>query len=127
MASSNDVYVTKEYFDLRMDMQEAIFDRKLSDTRAELKDEIASVRTELKDEIASVRTELKSEIAEVRSDMKELRAEINGLVHWNYWVLAFVSIIIVVAPSLKNLVDAFAELLKDLAKNRRLKIQDTEK
>ena len=127
MASSNDMYVTKEYFDLRMDMQEAIFDRKLSDVRAELKSEIASVRTELKSEIASVRTELKSEIAEVRSEIRALSSEVSGLIHWNYWVLAFVSIIIVIAPSIKNLVDAFAEILKDFAKNQRLKIQDTEK
>ena len=116
MASSNDMYVTKEYFDLRMDMQEAIFDRKLSDVRAELKSEIASVRTELK-----------SEIAEVRSEIRALSSEVSGLIHWNYWVLAFVSIIIVIAPSIKNLVDAFAEILKDFAKNQRLKIQDTEK
>ena len=129
MASSNDMYITKEYFDLRMDLQEAVFDRKLSDVKSELKEElsgvrkeISDVRTELKTEIAGVltemaelRTEVRGEMADMRAEMRVLSARVDNLVHWNYWVLALIGIIFVVVPIVKPFTEALGEFIKSWA------------
>ena len=105
-SNDNQQYITVELFNARMERLEAIIERNLAITRAdiaefkveinskiadvhsELKTEIASVRSELKAEIADVRSELKAEIADVRSEVRIHSTRIDNLVHWNYWFIA---------------------------------------
>ena len=106
ISSDNQQYITVELFNARMERLEAIIERNLAITRAdiadfkseikaeisgvrsELKADIANVHSELKSEIASVRSELKAEIADVRSEVRIQSTRIDNLVHWNYWFIA---------------------------------------
>lgn len=101
-SNDNQQYITVELFNARMEKLEAIIERNLAITRADIADfksefkaeiadvrsEIANVRSELKTEIASVRSELKAEIADVRSEVRIQSTRIDNLVHWNYWFIA---------------------------------------
>lgn len=112
-SSDNQQYITVELFNARMERLEAIIERniavsradiaelktfveknnaelkaEISGVRSELKSEIASVKNELKAEIADVRSELKAEIADVRSEVRIQSTRIDNLVHWNYWFIS---------------------------------------
>lgn len=101
-SNDNHQYITVELFNTRMEKLEAIIERNLAITRADIADfksefkaeiadvraEVANVRSELKAEIASVRSELKAEIADVRSEVRIQSTRIDNLVHWNYWFIA---------------------------------------
>ena len=112
-SQDNQQYITVELFNARMERLEAIIERNLavsradiaelkafveksnselkaeiSGVRSELKADIANVHSELKSEIASVRSELKAEIADVRSEVRIQSTRIDNLVHWNYWFIA---------------------------------------
>ena len=52
-------------------------DRKITDTRVELKSDIANTRAELKDDIANTRAELKDDIRLVRQNSEDAHKEIN--------------------------------------------------
>ena len=101
-SNDNQQYITVELFNARMERLEAIIERNIAVSRAdiaelktfveknnaELKAEISGVRSELKSEIASVRSKLKAEIADVRSEVSIQSTRIDNLVHWNYWFIA---------------------------------------
>ena len=91
MSKDNGVYISDEVFTARMERLEAIIERNLAVTRADIAEFKAFVEksnSELKAEISSVRTELKAEIAEVRSEVRVQTTRIDSLVHWNYWIIA---------------------------------------
>ena len=105
-SNDNNIYIREDVFNARMEKLEAVIERNLAITRAdiaefkadikadvaavrsELKAEIANVHSELKDEIANTRSELKAEIADVRSEVRVQSSRIDNLVHWNYWIIA---------------------------------------
>ena len=101
-SSDNQQYITVELFNARMERLEAIIERNIAVSRAdiaelktfveknnaELKAEISGVRSELKSEIASVKNELKAEIADVRSEVRIQSTRIDNLVLWNYWFIS---------------------------------------
>ena len=126
ISSDNQQYITVELFNARMERLEAIIERNLAITRAdiaefksEIKAEISGVRSELKADIANVRSELKAEIADVRSEVRIQSTRIDNLVHWNYWFIAlFVafflmpSVIEGVRSTFKALSDGITALFK---------------
>ena len=90
-SNDNQQYITVELFNARMERLEAIIERNIAVSRAdiaELKAFVEKNNAELKAEIADVRSELKAEIADVRSEVRIQSTRIDNLVHWNYWFIA---------------------------------------
>ena len=94
-SNDNHIYIREDVFNARMDKLEAIIERNLAITRADIADfkadikaDATAIRSELKTEIANVQSELKAEIAELRSDVRVQTSRIDNLVHWNYWIIA---------------------------------------
>ena len=118
--SSNNNYVTVELLNAHMARLEAIMERNLALTRADiadLKSDMANFKAEIKQDIASVRAEIKEvdnrlqmQIAQVDSKIEVQNAKIDGLVHWNYWIIA-VLVVIFIMP---HVIEGFKAFCKSL-------------
>ena len=109
LMEKNHALIRADIADLKTELKQDIVN-----VRTELKQDIANVRTELKQDIADLRTELKQDIANVRSEMGDMKTElkaeisalehkvavngakIDGLYHWNYWIIAVFAVILIV-------------------------------
>ena len=120
-SNDNNIYVREDVFHARMDKLEAVIERNLAITRADIADfkaeinsKIADVRTELKTEIANVHSELKTEIADLRSDVRVQSSRIDNLVHWNSWIIAIFVAFFMMPSVIEGVRAVFAALSKGI-------------
>ena len=120
-SNDNQNYITADVFNAHMARIEALLERNLALTRAdmaelksEIKADINNLRTELKSEINGLRTELKSETSELRSDIKSMNTRIEDLVHWNYWIIAFIVALFMLPSVIEGVKSFFGALTKGI-------------
>ena len=121
-SNDNNIYVREDVFHARIDKLEAVIERNLAITRADIADfkaeinsKIADVRSELKTEITNTRSELKAEIADLRSDVRVQSSRIDNLVHWNYWIIALFVAFFMMPSVIEGIRSVFAALSKGIA------------
>lgn len=94
----NNNYVTVELLNAHMARLEAIMERNLALTRAD---------------IADFKAEIKQDIARIDSRIEVQNAKIDGLIHWNYWIIA-VLVVIFIMPHVTEGFKAFFKSLADV-------------
>ena len=109
-SNDNNIYVREDVFHARMDKLEAVIERNLAITRAD----IADFKAEINSKIADVRTELKAEIADLRSDVRVQSSRIDNLVHWNSWIIAIFVAFFMMPSVIEGVRAVFAALSKGI-------------
>ena len=110
--------------------------KEMSDFKTEIRQEMNDFKTDLRQEMNDFRTEIRQEIsefrAEVRRDTKELRADVvelqkdavglkhdvEGLYHWNYWLLSVILVVFAmpqIVAGIKSLFTTVAEGISAIA------------
>ena len=117
-SNDNNIYIREDVFNARMEKLEAIIERNLAITRADIAEFKAFVEknnSELKSQIADVRSELKAEIADLRSDVKVQTSRIDSLVHWNYWIIALFIAFFMMPSVIEGIRAVFSALTQGIA------------
>ena len=118
-SQDNQNYITADVFNAHMARIEALLERNLALTRAdianlksEIKADINNLRAEFKHDTNELRAELKYENSELRSDIKSMNTRIEDLVHWNYWMIAFIVALFMLPSVIEGVKSFFAALTK---------------
>lgn len=111
-SQDNHNYLTVEVFNAHMARMEALLERNLAITRAD----IADFKSELKADINNLRAETKAEISELRSDIKSMNTRIDDLVHWNYWMIAFIVAMFMIPSVIEGVKSFFGALTRGLVR-----------
>lgn len=117
-SNDNNIYIREDVFNARMEKLEAIIERNLAITRADIAEFKAFVEknnSELKSQIADVRSELKAEIADLRSDVRVQTSRIDSLVHWNYWIIALFIAFFMMPSVIEGVRSVFSALTQGIA------------
>ena len=109
-SNDNQNYITSDVFNAHMARIEALLERNLALTRADM----AELKSEIKADINNLRTELKSETSELRSDIKSMNTRIEDLVHWNYWIIAFIVALFMLPSVIEGVKSFFGALTKGI-------------
>ena len=109
-SNDNQNYITADVFNAHMARIEALLERNLALTRADM----AELKSEIKADINNLRTELKSETSELRSDIKSMNTRIEDLVHWNYWIIAFIVALFMLPSVIEGVKSFFGALTKGI-------------
>ena len=109
-SNDNQNYITSDVFNAHMARIEALLERNLALTRADM----AELKSEIKADINNLRTELKSETSELRSDIKSMNTRIEDLVHWNYWMIAFIVALFMLPSVIEGVKSFFGALTKGI-------------
>ena len=111
-STSNDTqnYTTTDVFSAHMAKIEALLERNLALTRADM----AELKSELKADINNLRAEIKSENSELRSEIKSMNTRIEDLVHWNYWMIAFIVALFMLPSVIEGIKSFFGALTKGI-------------
>ena len=107
-SNDNQNYITADVFNAHMARFEALLERNLALTRADM----AELKSEIKADINNLRTELKYETSELRSDIKSMNTRIEDLVHWNYWMIAFIVALFMLPSVIEGVKSFFGALTK---------------
>ena len=87
-------YVTVDVFNAHMARMEALLERNLAITRADI-------------------AEFKSEI---KADIKSMNTRIDDLVHWNYWMIAFIVAMFMIPSVIEGVKSFFGALTRGLVR-----------
>ena len=109
-SNDNQNYITADVFNAHMARFEALLERNLALTRADM----AELKSEIKADINNLRAEIKSETSELRSEIKSMNTRIEDLVHWNYWMIAFIVALFMLPSVIEGVKSFFGALTKGI-------------